>query len=148
MNEDKRNPQLSEEELDGLLAQWESPLPSNSLRQRIFGEKVAWWRRCWQLQVSLPVPAMAAALFLLVLAGGWLWQRPMAPQVIVRTQTVVRTERVEVPVAVPVAAVKAVRGQSGATGRRRAAVMQESFGGLHPVSAFRPVVIGGYDGEN
>jgi hypothetical protein len=132
--------ELSESELDRLLAAWSTPPAPARLRSALFPESQApWWRRVWTFPVPLPV---ACCLALLIAAGVWWWPRtatPVAPQVLVKT------ERVEVPVVRERVITKYVyRNEPTA----RVAVSGFDINGLRPVAELRPRIIRSGDAKN
>jgi hypothetical protein len=85
--------ELQDRELDGMLRQWQAPQAPPRLRQAVFPKPSRpWWLRLWTTSIRVPLP-VACALLLALAAGASLWPRP-APA----PRTVVKTERVEVPV--------------------------------------------------
>jgi hypothetical protein len=85
--------ELQDRELDSMLRQWRAPRAPARLRQAIFPAPVRpWWLRLWTTSIRVPLPAACALLMALAL-GVWLWPRPVPA-----LRTVVKTERVEVPV--------------------------------------------------
>lgn len=84
--------ELTDRELDALLPEWEAPKAPARLRAALFPERAVWWKRVWSARVPLPAAIAAAAA---LTAGVWWGSVRTGPVV------VVRTERVEVPVAVP-----------------------------------------------
>src|SRR5580698_652125 len=85
--------ELQDRELDGLLQQWRAPQAPARLRQAVFPmPSRPWWLRVWTASIRVPLP-VACALLLALALGVSLWLRPLpAPR------TVIKTERVEVPV--------------------------------------------------
>src|SRR5580658_10594188 len=85
--------ELQDGELDGMLQQWRAPRAPERLRQAIFPAPARpWWSRLWTTSIRVPLPVACALLMALAL-GVWLWPRPVPA-----LRTVVKTERVEVPV--------------------------------------------------
>jgi hypothetical protein len=85
--------ELQDRELDGLLQQWRAPQAPARLRQAVFPmPSRPWWFRVWTASIRVPLP-VACALLLALALGVSLWPRPLpAPR------TVIKAERVEVPV--------------------------------------------------
>src|SRR5207245_5860222 len=82
--------ELTDRELDGMLAQWKAPSAPARLKAAVFGERRApWWRHIWSASIRVPVPVACALLVIVALAAGAMLRGP---------RVVVRTERVEVPV--------------------------------------------------
>jgi hypothetical protein len=85
--------ELQDRALDSMLQQWRVPRAPERLRQAIFPASArAWWSRLWTTSIRVPLPVACALLMALAL-GVWLWPRPVPA-----LRTVVKTERVEVPV--------------------------------------------------
>jgi hypothetical protein len=97
--------ELQDRELDGLLRQWRAPQAPARLRQAVFPKKSRlWWLklplktplrlslRLWTTSIRVPLPVACALLVALAL-GVSLWPRPVPA-----TRTVIKRERVEVPV--------------------------------------------------
>jgi hypothetical protein len=64
--------ELTDRELDAVLARWQAPAAPPGLRRALFPEKaVPWWRR----SIRVPLPVAAAAAILLA-AGVWRWVNP------------------------------------------------------------------------
>jgi hypothetical protein len=89
--------ELQDRELDGFLRQWRTPQAPARLRQAVFPKpSLPWWSRLpfrlWTASIRVPLP-VACALLLALALGVSLWPRRVpAPR------TVIKTERVEVPV--------------------------------------------------
>lgn len=84
--------ELSDRELDTLLAEWNVPPAPARLRAALFpGASTSWWRRIWSSSIRIPAPA-ACCLAVLLVSGAWLAMSPRTAKV------VIRTERIEVPV--------------------------------------------------
>lgn len=65
--------ELTEQELDALLAAWKTPAAPARLRTSLFGAAETKW---WRMSIRIPVPV--AALLLVLLAGAaWQWMRPV-----------------------------------------------------------------------
>jgi hypothetical protein len=119
--------QLSDEELNSLLREWEVPQAPARLRAAVLGgPPKPWWRRVWNMSIRVPVP-LACSLMLLLGVGAWRWARlassPAVPRVIIKT------ERVEIPVVTERVVTKTVY-------RDRPASDQ-----LFPVAELRPRII-------
>lgn len=63
--------ELTDQELDRLLAAWKTPIPTASMRAATFRKPAPLWRRMWTASIRIPIP-LAAALILLA-ALGWWW---------------------------------------------------------------------------
>jgi hypothetical protein len=129
--------ELTESELDRLLAGWTAPEAPARLRASIFLESSApWWKRLWLSSVRIPVPVVCA-LLLAIATAVWIGAKPRAPQI------VVKTERVEVPVVQERVVTKFVT---------KYVHQQEpsSFDihGLKPVAELRPRIIRSGDAKN
>jgi hypothetical protein len=85
--------ELQDGELDGMLQRWRAPRAPARLRQAVFPAPARpWWLRLWTTSIRVPLPA-ACALLLALALGVSIWPRPVPA-----TRTVIKTERVEVPV--------------------------------------------------
>jgi hypothetical protein len=92
--EPRPNNELPDDELSAMLSQWEPPEPPARLRAKVFGDQpVSRWRWLWSGSIRLPIPAAVAIAAVLALAIRYR-PAPAPPQ----PRTIVRTERVEVPV--------------------------------------------------
>jgi hypothetical protein len=118
--------ELSEQELDSLLHEWQAPEAPARLKRAVFPAPAGpWWRRLWQVRVPLPAAvAMAAALVF----GAWRWSTNAGPVV------VVKTERVGVPMvqATPNAPPSAEPGKVAPQKRSRE---------LRPVMELKPIIL-------
>ena len=48
--------ELTDRELDGMLAHWKSPSAPARLKAAVFGERrLPWWRRLWSASIRVPV---------------------------------------------------------------------------------------------
>jgi hypothetical protein len=121
--------ELTDQELDALLPEWEAPKAPARLKAALFPERRSWWRRLWSLRVPLPAAVAATAA---LAAGVWLSSRT-APVV------QVRTERVEVPVAMPAKPEPAPRNELKRVVRRRPPAARD--GELRPVMRLKPIVL-------
>ena len=66
------NQDLTDQELDGMLRQWQTPPAPGRMRAAVFPERGApWWR--WSIRIPLPA---AACLVVLLAAGAWRWAVP------------------------------------------------------------------------
>src|SRR5262249_9715263 len=82
--------ELTDRELDGMLAQWKAPSAPARLKAAVFGERRApWWRRLWSGSIRVPVPVACALAVLMAIAAAAMMRAPRVE---------VRTVRVEVPV--------------------------------------------------
>jgi hypothetical protein len=85
--------ELQDRELDSMLQQWRAPRAPARLRQAVFPAPARpWWLRLWATPIRVPLP-LACALLLALALGVSLLPRPVPA-----TRTVIKTERVEVPV--------------------------------------------------
>jgi hypothetical protein len=86
--------ELQEHELEGMLRQWRAPQMPARLRLAVFPKPSRpWWLRLWATSVRVPLPLACALVLVLALAlGASLRPRPAATP-----RTVIKTERVEVP---------------------------------------------------
>ncbi len=71
--------------LRSVLREWEAPAPSSALDERVRAayrakQRPAWWRRLLMARVSIPVPALAALLLLML--GVWWFQFRPRPAVV------------------------------------------------------------------
>ena len=73
--------------LNSVLREWEAPEPPSAVDARVRAayratHRPSLWRRIWSAQVTIPVPALAAAFLLLLAPVLWLQlrSRPPAPQ--------------------------------------------------------------------
>ena len=73
--------------LNSVLREWEAPEPSPAVDARVraayqSAHRPSLWRRIWSARVTIPVPALAAALLLVLAPVLWLQlrSRPSAPQ--------------------------------------------------------------------
>lgn len=63
--------ELSPQELDDLLKEWQAPAPPPHLRAALFPEGPrSWWRRAWTTSIRVPLP-VACCLALLFAAAAW-----------------------------------------------------------------------------
>ena len=65
----------ADQELNGLLTQWEAPLPSAALDQRMLAayrkqSRPSFWRRFLMTSVQVPMPVMAVAMLLILVSAG------------------------------------------------------------------------------
>jgi hypothetical protein len=61
-------------EMQALIRQWTPPDPSPEIDGRMmarFRARQPFWRRRLELRVSIPAPALAAVLVLLIAGGAW-----------------------------------------------------------------------------
>jgi len=85
--------ELPDRELNVMLQQWRTPQAPARLRQAVFPKQSRpWWLRWWNSSIRVPLPVACALLLVLAVAVS-LW-----PRSVPATRTVVKTERVEVPV--------------------------------------------------
>ncbi len=66
------NQELTDDELDGMLRQWDAPSAPARLRAAVFPETRARW---WQRSIRVPLP-VAACVAVLLAAGTWRWVVP------------------------------------------------------------------------
>ena len=63
-------------ELQSLIRQWTAPDPATDLDARMMARFRArrrpFWKRRWELRVSIPAPALAGLLMLLLAYASWL----------------------------------------------------------------------------
>jgi hypothetical protein len=119
--------ELTDQELDGMLAQWKTHSAPARLRAAVFGERRSpWWSRLWGASIRVPLPVACALVVVLLAAviGAGLRRAP---------QVVVRTERVEVPVI-----------QERVVYRDRPVVAEAAW---RPVRELRPRIIRGSDAQ-
>lgn len=125
--------QLSDEELDRALGEWQAPRPPARLRESLFGARRPWWRRMWTVSVRVPLP-VAACLTLALGLGAWRWMQPPA------TRVVIRTEAPAVATPAVVESPKEGKGESPGEGsKQHEAAMPVQR--LRPVAEFHPRVI-------
>jgi hypothetical protein len=128
---------LSDGELKGLLRSWEVPDPPAGLREAVFGpSRGPRWRAVWGTSIRVPVPMIALAVFVLVIAF-WKWPR----QVVVREsppRVEVKTVRVEVPVVKQVVKKEVV---TRVVYRDRSSRQADEDRELRPVTELRPRII-------
>ncbi|MGA3095057.1 MAG: hypothetical protein ABSF25_01275 [Bryobacteraceae bacterium] len=87
--------ELSDRELDAILAAWESPPAPARLRAAVFPEaSKPWWRALWSASIRVPVP-VACFLVLALAFAAWRWFPPAAPRAV--TKTVYRDRIVRAP---------------------------------------------------
>ncbi len=77
---------MKHEEDDGLsplLHEWQSPEPSRGMDAKMLAlyrhrhpPRADWWARIWSAQITVPVPALAALLVLVMGAAVWLRRPP------------------------------------------------------------------------
>ena len=73
---------LNDKELSDLLRQWRAPQAPVSLQEKFFplAERMPWWRWLLQGSIRVPVPALVAAMVLLLLVfSGVTTQKPAPP---------------------------------------------------------------------
>jgi hypothetical protein len=89
--------ELSNDELDSMLPEWQSPRAPARLRAALFPEKALsgkprpWWRSIWTASIRVPLPVACALAILIALA---VWRSLTPPP----ERVVVRTEQIRVPV--------------------------------------------------
>jgi hypothetical protein len=87
--------EMSDRELDAILAAWESPPTPARLRAAVFpGASKPWWRALWSASIRVPVP-VACCLALALALFAWRWFPLVAPRVV--TKTVYRDRIVRAP---------------------------------------------------
>jgi hypothetical protein len=59
------NDELTDAELDRLLAQWRTPLAPEGVRRALFGAARPWYSRWWTVSIRVPLPAALALLLAL-----------------------------------------------------------------------------------
>jgi len=75
-------------ELSAILRQWRAPRVPRRLRQSVFPERTPpWWKKAWATSIRVPLP-LAIALAIVLALGAWRGG----------SRTVIKTQRVEVPV--------------------------------------------------
>jgi hypothetical protein len=57
--------ELTDSELDQLLAQWQTPLAPEGMRSALFGPQRPWYARLWSASIRIPLPAALALLLVL-----------------------------------------------------------------------------------
>jgi hypothetical protein len=112
--------ELSNDELDSMLPEWQSPQAPARLRAALFPGKALlekpgpWWRSIWTASIRVPLP-IACALAILIALAVWRSLTPRPERVVVRTEqnrvpvvkqeivtkTVYRERIVHVPAAAP-----------------------------------------------
>jgi len=72
---------LNDKELSDLLHQWQAPPAPASLEEKILSPAAAapWWRWLLSGSIRVPVPALAAALLLLLAYAGFSVRREISP---------------------------------------------------------------------
>lgn len=71
--------ELSPQELDDLLKQWQAPSPPPHLRAALFPqEPLPWWKRLWTISIRVPLP-VACCLAILFAIAAWRLAQP-APE--------------------------------------------------------------------
>ena len=82
--------ELTDRDLDGMLAQWKAPSAPARLKAAVFGERrQPLWRRMWTGSIRVPVPVACALVALMAIVAAAIVRAPRVE---------VRTVRVEVPV--------------------------------------------------
>lgn len=131
---------LSDRELDALLAEWKAPWAPAHLRAALFPDLAQpWWLRIWRVSIRIPLPAAAALAVVLSLAV-WRWPVAAPPRVEIRTQ------RVEVPVIEERVVTKTVYRDRVVPSR--ASQTGSNMQGLQPVAELRPRIIGRRNDQN
>ena len=59
------NDELTDAELDRLLAQWQAPRAPEGMRRALFGAARPWYVRVWTVSIRVPLPAALALLLAL-----------------------------------------------------------------------------------
>lgn len=67
---------LDDQELNGMLREWQAPAAPARLREAVF-PPAPWWRRMWRAEIRIPVP-VAVGLAPLIALGLW-WSKPAPP---------------------------------------------------------------------
>jgi hypothetical protein len=117
--------EMTDRELDGMLAQWKAPLAPARLKATVFGERrMPWWRRAWSGSIRVPVPVACTLVVLVAIAAAVMMRTPRVE---------VRTVRVEVPVV-----------QERIVYRDRPVVAEVAW---RPVRELRPRIIRGSDAQ-
>src|SRR5437868_4600021 len=71
--EERKQPELTNPELDALLQEWRTPVAPSRLRSAVFSShSVPWYRRWLATSIRIPVP-IAVVLCLMLLLSGWQW---------------------------------------------------------------------------
>ena|ERR1035438_7385819 len=84
--------ELSQQELDDLLKEWQAPAPPPHLRAALFPEGPRpWWRRIWTISIRVPLP-VACCLGLLFAAAAWRIAQPAPERVVVPAHGLTFTE--------------------------------------------------------
>ncbi len=121
--------ELTDQELSGMLREWQAPRPAAAMRARVFPERVfpepsrPWWQRLWTASIRVPLP-VAMVLAVLFAVAVWRWVIPVPGRV------VIHADRVEVPVTVY---------KDGPA---------PTIYGLQPVAELRPRIIRGGHAKN
>jgi hypothetical protein len=118
------NQELTDHELDGMLREWKTPPAPAHLRGALFPEQPHWWRR--SIRVPIPVAVCAALLLMLML-----WRTATTAP----ARTIVKTERVEIPVVTECTVTKLVYREKPTAERSL------TFQNLRPVAELRPRII-------
>jgi hypothetical protein len=84
--------ELSQQELDELLKEWQTPPAPRHLRQALFPAASPWWRRIWTKSIRVPLP-VACALAVLFAAAAWRLAQPGSPAPIPTPAGAVSTDR-------------------------------------------------------
>ena len=86
--ESNRDELQDDPELNVVLRQWRTPPVPLRVRQALFPKQSqTWWRKAWATSIRVPLPVAMALLVVLSMAA-WRWG----------SRTMIKTERVEVPV--------------------------------------------------
>jgi hypothetical protein len=71
--EERKQPELTNPELDALLQEWRTPIAPSRLRSAVFSShSVPWYRRWLATSIRIPVP-IAVVLCVMLLLSGWQW---------------------------------------------------------------------------
>ena len=132
--------ELSNDELDSMLPEWQSPRAPARLRAALFPEKPRpWWRSIWTTSIRVPLP-IACSLAVLLALGLW---RSLTPP---PERVVVRTKQVRVPVVKQEIVTKTVYRDRIV--RAPAAAPRRDADQLQPVAEFRPRIIRRQNAQN
>jgi hypothetical protein len=122
-------------ELRDLLKEWQAPPVPASLEKRLFGAPRRWW---WA-SVRVPLP-VACCLALLIAALFWRSGQALR---LTPARIVIKTERVEVPVAREHVVTKILYKNRSTRAREH----QLTFNELRPVSELRPRIVRHQDAQ-
>jgi hypothetical protein len=123
--------ELSQQELNDLLKEWQAPAPPRHLRTALFPEiSLPWWRRLWTASIRVPLPVACCLALLLAVA---VWRVALPPSPLPVPPAVLHTQSAEPPVE-----------------PERASVPRQSltFNELRPVAELRPRIIRSQNAKN